>query len=473
MFKKTYSYPDNADIVLRKIKVPSLNKEVATLFIKTITDENIVDKEIIKPLTLSTEDKKIDDILTGPSVKKNNQMKDIINAVNQGNTAVIVDGELEAYIVDSSKFASRSVSEPDTEKVVKGPNEGFNEQVMINISLIRKRIRSENLMFETQTVSKRAKNQLYIAYDKGLVNDDLLKKVKSRINQLDVDEIQTLAVLEQYIEDRPQSLFPSILYTVRPDRAVNAIENGFIVLMMDNSPDCLVVPATFWSFFHASEDQYLRVMFGNFTRGLRIIGIFITLFISSIYVALTDFHTEMIPPDLLLAIASTREKVPFPIIVEVLIMELEFELIREAGIRVPAPIGPTIGIVGALILGEAAVQANIVSPIVVIVVALGGLSSFVIGDISLNFSIRIGRYFLIVAAYLFGIYGMTALFIIGLAYMSSLKSFGVPYLAPMTPSYQSSDNTLFRKTQQQAIFRPGYLKPKDMQKKQVKQDDTT
>lgn len=172
----------------------------------------------------------------------------------------------------------------------------------------------------------------------------------------------------------------------------------------------------------------------------------------------------MIPPDLLLAIAATREKVPFPAIIEIIMMEIAFELIREAGLRVPNPIGPTIGIVGALILGQAAVQANIVSPIVVIVVALGGLSSFAIGDISMNFAIRISKFLLIISAGFLGIFGMTAFFSLGLIYLVSIKSFGIPYLSPLTPKYISSDDTIFRRVLQNEVFRPGYVKPKELEK---------
>ncbi|GGA87588.1 hypothetical protein GCM10008025_32970 [Ornithinibacillus halotolerans] len=297
------------------------------------------------------------------------------------------------------------------------------------------------------------------------MSDKLLNNIRNRLKSLDVDAIQNLGLLEQQIEVRKYSIFPTILYTERPDRASSFIEDGHIVLLMDNSPASLVLPATFWSFYHNSEDHYLRFPYGNFTRILRFLALFTTLFTSAMYVAVVTFHSEMIPPDLLLAIAATREKVPFPAAIEVFIMEIAFELIREAGLRVPSPIGPTIGIVGPLILGQAAVQANIVSPIVVIIVALGGLSSFAIGDISLNFSIRISRFLLLLSASLFGLYGISAFFTAGMFYLVSIKSFGVPYLSPMTPSYVSSGDTVFRKLLKHVVFRPGYLKPKDMKKR--------
>ena len=311
-------------------------------------------------------------------------------------------------------------------------------------------------------VSKRGKDDVYIGYIKNLTNEDLLKQVKQRIQQINIDTIQNLAILEQHIEENSGSLFPSILYTERPDRSTTFLMRGSIILLMDNSSNSLIVPITFWDLFQSAEDDYLRLVNGRFIRFIRVLSVFITLLISSIYISVTTFHPEMIPAELLLAIANAKEKVPFTPIIEILLMELAFELIREAGLRVPLAIGPTIGIVGALILGQAAVEANIVSPIVVIVVALSALSSFVIGDIGLNFAIRLVRFLFIVGAYLFGFYGMVAVLMVGLFYLVSITSFGIPYFLPITPSYVApNQDAISRKRVTDHLFRPGYLKPKD------------
>jgi spore germination protein KA len=335
----------------------------------------------------------------------------------------------------------------------------------VNLSLIRKRIKNEALIAESVKIGERSKNEVFVLYIRNLTDAQLVDNIKERLNNLNVDAIQNLSLLEQYIEERKFSLFPSVLLSERPDRAASFIEDGHVILLMDNSPDSLILPATFWSFFHTPEDHYLRFFFGNFIRVLRMIAMFITIFISAIYIAVTAYHAEMIPADLLLAIAGTREKVPFPVLFEILIMEIAFELIREAGLRVPSPMGPTIGIVGALILGQAAVEANIISPVVIIVVALSGLSSFTISDISLNFALRIIRFMFIFSAALFGIYGMTTFFVVGMYYFVSLKSFGVPFLAPMSPHYVSSGDTIFRRILTSETLRPGYLKPRDISKK--------
>nr|WP_231514908.1 spore germination protein [Oceanobacillus salinisoli] len=464
--KEIYSYPDNTDVQFRSLHINGLDKTAMVVFISTITNTKIIDEHIVEPLLKNQlKDSRIENIITIQSYKKKNNMKDVLIDINTGNAALFIDGEDQAYLLNVTNFEGRGIEKPDNETVVKGPKEAFNEKAATNISLVRKRIKNEKLVIENITVSKRSKNEVYVAYIKDVANEHLLNNVKERLKALDVDAIQNLSLLEQYIEERKHSIFPTVLYTERPDRAVSFLEDGYIVLLMDNSPDSLVLPATFWSFFHSSEDHYLRLIYGNFTRILRMAALFITIFTSAIYVGVVTYHIEMVPPDLLLAITATREKVPFPAAIEVLLMEFAFELIREAGLRVPSPIGPTIGIVGALILGQAAVEANIVSPIVVIVVALSGLSSFAIGDISMNFTIRIIRFIFIIAASLFGIYGMTAVFTMGLFYMVSLKSFGIPYLSPLSPKYKSSKDTLFRRALQNEIFRPGYVKPKDMTKR--------
>ncbi|MUK90262.1 spore germination protein [Ornithinibacillus sp. L9] len=465
-FKEIYSYPDNQDFVIRNIHINGMSKKAALIYIWTITDVTLIDQHILTPLIRNNStSSKIEDIVSIQSVDTKNVIKDILPEINKGSAALIIEGDPQAYLFSVTNFEGRGVEKSENETVVKGPKEAFTEKSSTNISLIRKKIKNENLVVESLTITERSKNDLFIIYEKDLANEKLVENVRERVNSLQVDAIQNLSLLEQHIEERKFSIFPTVLYTERPDRAASFIEDGYIVLIMDNSPACLVLPATFWSFYHSSEDHYLRFHYGNFTRLLRIIALFITLFTSAIYVGVVTYHAEMIPPDLLLAIAATRERVPFPAAIEVIIMELAFELIREAGLRVPSPIGPTIGIVGALILGQAAVQANIVSPIVVIVVALGGLSSFAVGDISMNFSIRLTRFLFLLVASLFGIYGMAALFTFGIFYLVSLKSFGVPYLAPLTPKYVSSGDTIFRRVLQYEMYRPGYVKPKDIKKK--------
>ena len=465
-FKTIYCFPDSIDVKIREFKIRSLNQQAFIVFLSTMADTKDIQGGITEKLLQNQDsNRKIQDIVGNPFCKTVTIIQDILQEINSGNTALIVEGDTQCYIFETTNIQSRSIEKPADEVIIKGPKEAFIEKAITNISLIRKKIKNESLVVEAMVISKRSRNDVFLLYEKDLVNKELLQNIKDRLGSLNTDTIPSLEILEQYIEERPRSIFPTLLYTERPDRASSFIEAGHIVLLMENSPCCLVLPATFWALIHSPEDYYLRAPAGNFIRMLRFIAMFFAIFTSSVYIAITNFHVGMIPPDLLMAIAGTREKVPFPSIIEIILMELSFELVREAGLRVPAPIGPTIGIVGALIVGQAAVQANIISPIIIIVIALSGLSTFVVIDVSMNLAIRLTRFLLIFAAGFIGIYGISAVFFAGLFYLVSLKSFGAPYIAPMTPHSFSAKDMIIRHVPMKERFRPRYLKPKDMVKR--------
>lgn len=253
-------------------------------------------------------------------------------------------------------------------------------------------------------VGQRSTKKIAILYIQDIANPQLVNNIKERIKQINVDYIEQIAILEQHFEERSYSLFPSILLTERPDRTCSFLMEGHVALLMDGSPQALIAPITFWNLFQTGEENYLRWPYGNFLRIIRLIALFIATLTPGFYIAVSTYHLEMLPTDLMLAIAATRERVPFSSFTEILFMEFSFEILREAGVRIPTAIGPTIGIVGALILGQAAVDANIVSPILVINVALTGLASFTIADNSLNFAIGIIRFLMLFAAVSFGFF---------------------------------------------------------------------
>jgi hypothetical protein len=464
-FKTLYSYPKNIDLKIREFKIGSLNRRAFIIFISSMVKVDLIQEGITEKLIKNQDSMLIiPNIVTYPVLKTEDIIGGILQEVNSGSTALFVEGENYCYLFETTEIKSRSIEASLNEVIIKGPKEAFTEKLIDNVALIRKKVKNENLILESKIPFKRSKNSVYLVYEKDLVDTECLQSIKNKIDSIEADSVADLSILEQYLEERPRSLFPTILYTERPDRAVSFIEEGHIVLLMDNSPSCLVLPATFWSLFHSPEDHYLRAPYGNFIRFLRLVALFIASFTSTFYIAITNYHVGMLPPDLLMAIAGTRERVPFPSLLEIMMMELAFELIREAGLRVPSPIGPTIGIVGALILGQAAVQANIISPIVIIVIALSGLSSFIIHDVSMNFAVRMMRFLFIFSAAIMGVYGPTALFVIGLFYLVSLKSFGTPYFSPMTPHPLPSKDLIVRHIPMKDRFRPGYLKAKDMVK---------
>lgn len=462
--KELFTYPTNKDFNIKELNLKKSGQKSVLFYYTSIVNENTLNTSVLRPL-MEESFNDITAIVNIGKIEKVNSIKKIVSAINSGNVVLITDKDQTAYSLQISDFKHRGIEKAQNESVVKGPKEAFTESLAVNLSLIRKRIRDNNLIFETIPIGERIENQIGLLYIKDLANEEIIENVRDRIKNLEVDSVRNVELLEEFIEERPYSLFPTILYTERPDRASAFLEDGYIVLIMDNSSSCLVLPVTFWSFFHTPEDHYLRFLFGNFSRLIRASAFFITLFISAGYIAITNYHTEMLPPDLLLAIANAREKVPFPVVFEVVIMELAFELIREAGLRIPSPLGPTIGIVGALILGQAAVDANIISPIIVIVAALSGLSSFAVSDISFNYTVRLSRFIFIISSAFYGIFGMVSVFILWLMYQVSLRSFGVPYLSPLAPKYKSSNDTIFRSLLQNERWRPSYIKPKDLVKK--------
>ncbi|BAM46148.1 spore germination protein [Amphibacillus xylanus] len=461
--KNHFSYQVNNDFAIRMIEAKYNQKTIALCYYASLVNSDKIERSIIQPL-LEQDGKTIINIVTAESIEVITNHDEISQNVTSGKVILFIDGSKQAYTVDVSDFQHRSIGQSENESVIRGPKEAFTESIHVNISLIRKRIRNENLVIEVQHVGERSKQDVQLMYIKDLVNEDLLADIRSRINDIKVDTVQNIELLEQYIEERPLSLFPTILYTERPDNACSYINRGHVIILMESSAACLIVPITFWDFFHNIEDRYSRFLFSNFARLIRFISLFITTMVSASYIALANFHSELIPVDLLLAIASARDKVPLPLFLEVLIMELAFELIREAGVRIPNPLGPTIGIVGALILGQAAVEANIISPIIVIISALSGLTSFAISDPSFNFTVRMTRFVLIFAAIIHGVYSLVLALTILLMYAASIKSFGVPYFAPLAPSYQSNADTYFRKPLRDEKWRPHYLLPKDLKK---------
>ncbi|MBP1934380.1 spore germination protein [Ammoniphilus resinae] len=477
LLKEIFYYPTNLALKVRNLYIPLLDREGMVFYWEDSVDTQTIEAHIVGPL-LQTKEIAMDSgdiatlltkhVLTAASSKKISFIQEAIDELINGNTVLFTEGYAHALSISTTSFEGRTISLPTVENAVKGPKEAFIESASVNRSLIRKHVREHDLICELITVGERAPKQVSMMYLHSIADSELIEGVKKRIMDIDTDTIMNLSMLEQHLEERPYSLFPSILATERPDRAASFMYEGHIVLIMDNSPLALIVPVTFWALFQTGEDWYLRWAYGNFIRLIRLISVFVALFTPSLYIAAVTFHVEMIPPDLMLAIAATRERVPFPTLVEVLIMEVSFEILREAGIRIPSVIGPTIGILGALILGQAAVQANIVSPILVVIVAITGLSSFAIPEISFNFGIRILRFLMLFVAFFTGFFGIGLLSTFLVAYMVSLKSFGVPFLSPMAPFQPSAKDLLYRPILRDRLLRPFYASPQD----QVRQKKT-
>ncbi|MCI9177090.1 MAG: spore germination protein [Clostridia bacterium] len=380
-----------------------------------------------------------------------------------GNCLLFIDTLPIAFNIDVKGFKQREISTPNNEIIIKGPQEAFVENIRTNTSLLRRMINNENLIIENIKVGSLSKTNCAICYIQNIANTDLVAEVKYRISNLEIDSLLSSGELEQLIEEDNKYSIPQILSTERPDKATKYLYGGRVVVLIGGNPYALIMPATFIDFIVSPEDTNLKFQFANFLKFLRLIAIFITLFLPAFYVAITCFHQELLPTELLFSLLASRESVPFPIIFEILIMEISFELIREAGLRVPSPLGPTIGIVGALVIGQAAVSASIVSPILVIVVAITAVASFAIPDFSFGFHLRLMRFLFIILGYIAGFFGIALGIFVYLCILTSLSSFGVPYMAPYAPVTKINESGYFLDPVWRREQRADYLNTKKKQ----------
>ncbi len=360
-------------------------------------------------------------------------LEQVISAVLKGSLVLLVEGTPKAIIIKVPSKQGRIIQEPDVEPSIRGPRDGFIEDIDTNLGLIRRRIKSSQLKTESFEFGKISKTRVVICYLQGVVSASVVAEVKTRLNRINVDYIQGEGDIEEYLEDETFTLFPTVQNTERPDKVTSSLLEGRVAVVIDTTPMVLIVPTTFTALLQASEDYYHRAIFASFTRLLRFITLNIALLLPGLYIAVTTFHRELLPPRLLVTLNETRTNVPFNSPVEVLIMEMAFEILREAGVRLPRAIGGTISTVGGLVIGQAAVTAGLISPAVIIIVALTAVASFTIPNYEAGYSLRILRFIFIILSALLGIPGLMLGLMVLLAHLCSLRSFGVPYLSPITP----------------------------------------
>jgi spore germination protein KA len=366
-----------------------------------------------------------------------------LNGILSGKAALFIDGYDTVLLIEAQGFSSRNVTEPDTESVVRGPREGFNENIEVNTGLIRRKVINSNLLFEKFTLGKQTHTKIRIAYIAGIANEKIVEEVKKRLQKIDIDAILESGYIEQLIEDHPYSIFPTVGNSEKPDIIAAKLLEGKVAILCDGTPFVLSVPYLFIENLQVSEDYYSRPYFASAIRLLRLLALFLTVATPALYVALTSYHHAMIPTILLTSMAAAEEAIAFPVLIETLLIGTAFEILREAGVRLPRPVGSAISIVGALIIGEAAVQASLVSAPMVIAMALTGISSFIVP--SVNDAVVLSRLFFVLMAGVLGLYGMLISFLIILTHMCSLRSFGTPYLTPHAPIiFREWKDTLIR-----------------------------
>ena len=391
----------------------------------------------------------------------------LYQALIHGNCALFIDTISVAFDIEVKGFKQRGVEKPSNEVVVKGPHEAFVENIRTNTSLLRRIVNCEDLVIENVVVGEVTKTKCAICYLSDITNDDLIAEVKYRINNLSIDSLLSSGQLEQLISDTNFLNVPQVLATERPDKSASYLLNGRVIVLVNGSPYSLIMPAVLNDFLSSPDDKNEKPLFANFLKFVRGLATFLTLLLPGLYIAITSFHQELLPTELLFSILASRENVPFPSFVEIFLLEISFELIREAGLRVPSPLGPTIGIVGALVLGQAAVSAGVVSPILVIVVAITGISSFAIPDYSFGLHIRITRFVFIFLGYLCGFLGIALGLFVYLSMMAGTTSFGVPYMTGVSPFEKVKGNTYLLPPIWKREYRATFLRSK----KEKKQDN--
>ena len=465
-----YRLPLNRDVVIRAIEAGA-HPPVSGLivYMEGIVDSTKLNRFVLEPLMSSqnrlysgdTINQIIKQVIPNGQVLRADTLKILQENVNTGDTALLLDGVAEALIIETKGWEHRGVDSPKTEQTVRGSLAGFTENLRTNTGLVRSMLRSSDLVTEMVKVGTRGQLNCAIMYIDSIANASLVNEIRRRLEGIETDYISDSAQLVQFIEDSPTIIFPQTVSTERPDRVASHLTEGRVALILEGNPFAQILPVSFLSFFHSGEDFSLKSGITNLMRVLRLFGALIATVLPSLYLSISYFHPEAMPTELLLAVAGARENVPFPAWFEILIMDISFELIREAGIRIPGLLGPTIGIVGAIILGQAAVTARIVSPIVVVIVAITGLASFAIPEYRMASAIRIVRFVFYMFTITIGLVGLAMAWIGMVVLLCRMKSFGMPYLAPLGPKTIAGYDVVIRGPVYNQENRPDELNTKD------------
>ena len=472
--KKLFSFPENSDIVIREFDV-SVEGELLRGFVicaDGLAGSALINESVLLPLMClsdlerrhgeSTHDYIYRRLIPHVRLSQESDINKLLKPVNYGNCAVFIDTLDVGFGIDVKAWSHRGVAEPTNETVIQGPHEGFNEMLRANTALIRKTLNTPNLVMETATLGKTSQTYASICYLKNVANTSIVDEVRYRLQNIDAEYILTSLNLAQYIEEATFLSIPQMVATERPDRVCNALIEGRVAIVVSGSPQVLIVPTTIFDLATSPEDSYLRFPYALLVKIIRIAAIVLSVLAPAVFLAVVNFHQELLLTDILFALSKARASVPFSSLMELLLMELSFELIKEAGIRVPGPVGSTLGIVGGLILGQAAVSANIVSPITIIIVAITGIASFAIPSYQLSFSFRFMRFIYTFAAAFAGFFGILTVMFVDTLLIVNTKSFGTPYASPVAPRGKGKIiNTFFTEPIWKKGKRPDYLEPKD------------
>jgi spore germination protein KA len=466
--------PPNVDVTIRRVSAGG--HAAAVVGMEGMVSRDVISDFILRPLLRDEglaklkRDELLEHVasqtLSTVTLLMLEDMGAVCKNILNGSCALLLDGCDKVLCMDVRQYEKRNIEKTQVENVILGPHEAFTESLRTNITQVRRLIRTGELVTEFFEVGNKAPTTVALIYLADITNPDLVEEGRRRLRAVDYDFVPGSGYLQHLIEDSPSALPSQMIQTERPDRTAFFLMEGHIAILCDNSPFSLCAPTTLWHIMHTSDDTFMRWPSGSFIRIIRFSGMFLSLLMPALYLATILYHSEILPMELLSSIAAANAKVPFPMLLEVLLMELSFDLINEAGTRVPGMLGSALGIIGAIILGQAAVAASIVSPILIIIVAVTGLGNFAIPDYSFSLSLRMLRLGLIVIAALLGYLGICIAFFLILSMASTLNSFGVPWLSPFAPKSTSDGDLIGRSPLWNLRRRPAFLRTKDAKRVQ-------
>jgi len=469
----------NRDIIFREITIKAdPRRRAAVVYLEGRVDKQVLYEEIFKSLMLESDagtlqqgaanqiiDKISHTCLTIGEIKKVNLVQDMIHALFDGLTLVMVDGMPEVLAINITGGVQRTPDEPPVEKTLRGSREGFIEDLSVNISMIRRRLRDPNLVIEKTIVGRRTRTDVAILYIEDIADPEIVRNIRDKINRIDIDGIAAIGYIEQFLSDNHYSPFPQYKSSERPDKVVAELLEGRVAIMASGTPWVLIAPASFVSFLQASEDYYDRPMVANFNRLSRYLGYILAVSLPALYISLLSFQPELIPYELFVVLAQARSQVPFPVLVEVLIQEIIIQLVVETGLRLPSNIGQTVGVVAGIVLGQAAISANIASPAIIIVITITTIATFALSNYSMVLATRLIRILFILATVVFGLFGFSLGWFILITHLVSLESVGVPYFTPFGPvRFGDLQDTLFRGFIYRLKYRPQSIPVMDRQR---------
>lgn len=470
-----YIFSDCGDIVYREFFAGC---NMCLVYIDNITNSVAIEESILTNLMNRSDmhgdgnefiDRSLLEVVSVKDVKKIYTFQEVINAILSGDTVILCDEADSALQASTKGFPTRGVGSVKTEVSVLGPKDAFNESIAVNIVLIRRRIKDTKLKLKRMKIGTGTKTDIAVMYMEGIVNNEILKNVEKSLESVDIDGVYDSGYIEQLIEKEFTSPFPQIQITERPDKTASSLMEGRIAVVVDNSPYVILLPAPLNEFFQSADDYYERWEIMSFIRFMRYVGAFLAVSLPGLFIALAVYNPSVLPVSLALKIAGSRQNIPFPTAAEMLVMEIAFELLIEAGIRLPSPVSSTIGIAGGIIIGQAAVEAGIVSPMIIIISALTAICTYVIPNTSVTAGIRIFKYIIIFTSSFFGLFGFWIGILLLLIHLSSIKTFGIPYLYPFCSAsengYSDLKDSIFRLPLFMIKKRPVYAN-KENRKKQ-------